>query len=141
MPKTPLHKLRLARTRTLKRIEATELLLFLYRVRLAKIELGINRLAPELPLDGRRQKPNPIFKRGEIGRMAMDRLREATAPLSVLGITLDILRAKGVEWPDAQTRRVTRRAINCAMPAWERRGIVRRYGAGNKTRWSIVRVP
>jgi hypothetical protein len=137
MPKTPLHKLRLARARTLERIEAAEILLFLYRVRLANVELAINRLAPELPLDGRTLNPNPIFKRGEIGRMALDCLREATAPLAVLGITLAILRAKGVEWPDAQTRRVTRRAINCAMPAWERRGIVRRYGAGNKTRWGL----
>ena len=64
MPKTQLHKLRLARARTLDRIEAAEALLFLYRVRLAKIELGINRLAPELPLDGRTLKPNPIYKRG-----------------------------------------------------------------------------
>jgi hypothetical protein len=138
MPKTQLHKLRLARSRTIERIESAELLLFLYRVRLAKIELAINRLAPELPLDGRTLKPNPIFKRGEISRMAMDCLREASKPQSVLGLTLAILRAKGVEWPDAQTRRVTRRAINCAMPAWERRGIVRRHGRGNKTRWSLI---
>lgn len=138
MPKTPLHKLRLARARTLERIEAAELVLFLYRVRLAKIELAINRLAPELPLDGRVQKPNPIFKRGEIARMAMDCLREATGPLTIPGIAVAILRAKGVEWPDSQTIRVTRRAINVAMPAWERRGIVQRHGRGNQTRWGLV---
>ncbi len=138
MPKTPLHKLRLARSRTQEAIEAAELLLFLYRVRLAKVELAINRIAPELPLAGRTLKPNPIFKRGEIGRMTLNCLRAATEPQSVLGLTLAILRAKGVEWPDAQTRLVTRRAINVAMPAWERRGIVQRHGRGNVTRWSLI---
>jgi hypothetical protein len=138
MPKTALHRLRLARSRTQEAIHDTELLLFLYRVRLAKVELAINRIAPELPLDGRTLKPNPIFKRGEIGRMAMDCLRNATGPLSIPGIAVTILRAKGVEWLDSQTIRVTRRAINVAMPAWERRGIVRRYGGGKMTKWGLI---
>jgi hypothetical protein len=138
MPKTKLHRLRLARSRTLEAVHDAELLLFLYRVRLAKIELAINRIAPELPLDGRTLKPNPIFKRGEISRMAMDCLREAAGPLSIPSIAVTILRAKGIAWPDAATIRVTRRAINVAMPAWERRGIVQRYGAGNKTKWGLV---
>lgn len=138
MPKTPLHKLRLARSRTLNAMHQAETLLFLYQVRLAKINLAINRIAPELPLDGRALKPNPIFRRGEISRLAMGCLREAAAPLSVVAIARAILMAKGIDWPDVQTRRRTRRAINCTMPKWEQRGIVRRVGAAKKTRWELA---
>lgn len=138
MPKTPLYRLHRARYSTLDAIESAEMLLFLYRERLTKVEKAIRRLSPVAPLEARIVVPSPIFKRGEIGRMTMDCLRGAMEPISILVITLAILRAKGFEAPDALTRRITRRAINVMMPSWEKRGLVKRHGRGNQTKWGLA---
>ena len=51
-----------------------------YRDKLADIEALIQAIAPDLQLPSRSCRPNPIFARGELRRLAIDMLREAGTP-------------------------------------------------------------
>jgi hypothetical protein len=52
-------------------------------------------LAPELELPPRFRKPNPVFARGELPRLALAILREAGEPLPIAAIAVRALKAKG----------------------------------------------
>ena len=77
MPESELTKLRRARIRCHTAMKQTEALLASYQAKLADLEARIHAIAPELKLQGRFRKPNPIFARGELPRMALAALRQS----------------------------------------------------------------
>jgi hypothetical protein len=138
MPKTPIHRLRLARNSTLKAIKRAEILLTLYSERLTKIETAIHQIAPDAPLSGTVQKPNPLFDRGEVTRLVLDSLRLAECPMSVLEIALWVLGVKNVVFPSPPLRRATRRQVGQALLNQRKRGITDKLGSGQRSKWTLV---
>jgi hypothetical protein len=102
------------------------------------IEAEIQFIAPELQLPQPRRKPNPIFKRGEIPRLALQVLRDAGEPLAVSVIARRVLQAKGVELPTIRVQRMTRSRIRCLFSAYGKRGLVRIVGKGNKAKRGLA---
>jgi hypothetical protein len=102
------------------------------RQRREAIESAIHDLEPELNLPPPNRKPNPVFARNEITRLALDVLREAGEPLGVTEIAVRVLAAKGLPLPSPRIRKMTRarrRAVFAALGSagWcERSGLVRR---------------
>jgi hypothetical protein len=102
------------------------------------IEAEIQSIAPDLQLPAPRRKPNAIFKRGEVPRLAFKVLREAGEPLAVSVIARRVLQAKGIELPTIRVQRRTRSHIRCMFSAWGKRGVVRTVGVGNKAKRELV---
>jgi hypothetical protein len=80
------------------------------------------------------RKPNPIFKRGELHRLALDMLREAGHPLAIWDMALGALRAKDVRFPDRRTMKTTRTKLRETFAKLEARGVARTVGTGRATR-------
>jgi hypothetical protein len=96
MKDTDVTKLRRVRSRAHFALKQAETLAQDYRIKLADLEARIQAIAPNLQLQPRLRKPNPIFARGELRRLAIDMLREAGHPLAIRDMALGALRAKGV---------------------------------------------
>jgi hypothetical protein len=96
-------KLRRARSRAHFALIQAETLAQGYRDKLADLEARIQAIAPDLQLQPRLRKPNPIFARDELRGLAIDMLREAGKPLAIRDMALGALRAKGVRFPDRRT--------------------------------------
>ena len=124
MTDPPLKVLRSKRARIHRVLERLEPLVAGYREKLARIEAEIQAIAPELNLPPRRYKPNPHFARGELPRIAMDILRDATGPLAVRDIAVKALARKGITLPDRRTMKLTRLRLQQTFSAWAKRGIV-----------------
>ena len=93
MVDSPLTELRRARSRCHFALKQAETLAESYRAKLAGIEAAIQAIAPDLQLPPRLHKPNPIFARGELRRLAIDILRETGEPLSIRDMAVGALRA------------------------------------------------
>jgi hypothetical protein len=93
-----LTKLRRARSRAHFALKQAETLAQGYRDQLADLEARIQAIAPDLQLQPRLRKPNPIFVRGELRRLAIDMLREGqnerNAPLVPISGKCNVL------WPE-----------------------------------------
>ena len=131
---SPLTKLRRARSRCHFALKQAERLAESYRDKLADLEARIQAIAPDLQLPSRLRKPNPIFARGELRRLAIDMLREADEPLSIRDMALGALKAKGVRFPDRRTMKATRVRLREAFAKLQGRGMARTVGSGRKTR-------
>ncbi len=108
MPNQRLARLRRARVICNKQIVRLESLLAYQRTRRDAIEADIQAIAPELWLPPATRKRDPIFKRGEMPRLALQVLREAGEPLAVSVIARRVLQAKGIELPTMAVQRRTR---------------------------------
>lgn len=138
MKDTDLTKLRRARTRCHFALKQAETLAQGYRDKLADLEARIQAIAPDLKLPPRFHKPNPIFKRGELRRLAIDMLREAEKPLAIRDMALGALRAKGVRFPDRHTMKRTRTKLRETFGKLQARGMARTVGMGKATRRALV---
>jgi hypothetical protein len=90
-----LERLRHARVVCNKNIAKLESQLAYQRSRREAIEVEMQAIAPDLQLPAPRRKPNTLFARGELPRMALTVLREAGEPLAVSVIARRVLQAKG----------------------------------------------
>lgn len=73
---------------------------------------------------------NPIFKRGEVTRLALTVLREAGEPLAVSVIAVRILAAKGIPLPTPTVRKIAKSRLRHAFSDLEKRGVVCSVGVG-----------
>ncbi len=133
-----LARLRLARVRCNENISRLESMLAFQRSRREAIEAAIHDLQPELQLPAPNRKPNPIFKRGEITRLALQVMREAGEPLSVSVIAVRVLAAKGIDLPTPTIRKMTKSRLRAALLAFGKRGVVRTVGAGDERKKELV---
>jgi len=133
-----LARLRLQRVSCNQQIARLERLLAAKRERLAAIEATIHDLEPELRLPAPTHKPNPIFARGEVTRLALATLREAGEPLPVSVIAVRILAAKGVALPPPRIRRMAKSRLRAVFAALERRGVVRTVGEGMEAKRALT---
>jgi hypothetical protein len=138
MKDSDLTKLRRARSRAHLALKQAETMAQGYRDKLADLEARIQAIAPDLQLLPRFRKPNPIFKRGELRRLAIDMLREAGRPLAIRDMAVAALRAKGVRFPDRRTMKRTRIRVREIMGGLEKRGLTRTVGTGRATRRVLV---
>jgi len=129
--RTDLEKLRRTRSQIHRQLAKPEPLVTDYRAKLAEVEAGIRAIAPELDLPRRFRDPNPIFRRGELPRVAMAVLREAEGPLPIRAIAVRALAMKGIALPDRMLRRRTRHRLRIILAAFDRRGVTVRVGDGN----------
>jgi hypothetical protein len=104
----------------------------------ADLEARIQAIAPDLQLQPRLRKPNPIFARGELRRLAIDMLREAGHPLAIRDMALGALRAKGVRFPDRRTMKQTRVLSREVFAKLQARGVAQTVGTGKATRRALV---
>ena len=132
-----LARLRLSRVKTNQNIARLEGLLAFQRERLAGIEAAIHDLEPELKLPPNRRAMNPIFKRGEVTRLALTVLREAGEPLAVSVIAVRILAAKGINLPPPRIRKMTKGRLRHAFSDLEKRGVVCSVGEGMEARRAL----
>lgn len=135
---SPLTKLRRARARVHRQLDKLEPMVQGYRDKLADITSWIQVLAPELNLPPRRYRPNPVFERQELPRLAMDIMREANGPLSVKEISIRALAVKGVTLPDIRTLKAVRKRLAQTMAIWGKRGLVVKVGTGKEGRRRLV---
>jgi hypothetical protein len=133
-----LTKLRRKRSRIHRVLDRLEPLLAGYRAKLADTEARIHELAPELALQSRHRRPNPIFARGELTRLALDVLREAGEPLPVAVIAVRALARKGIALPDPTLRRRTRHRLRQMFAVLGKRGVTVRVGSGKGSRRGIA---
>lgn len=96
--------------------------------------MQIREIAPELELPPRFRKPNPVFARTELTRLALAILREADEPLPIAAIAVRALKAKGIAWPEPALRRYTRNKLREAFGKLRARGVTDTVGTGNATR-------
>jgi hypothetical protein len=132
-----LANLRRVRLYTHKQLDRYEPLVERLRVKLAETEAAIQAIAPELPLPHRRHKPNAIFARGEMSRMALGVLRQAGEPLPIRVIAVRMLASKGIALPDPTTRGWLRKRLRIAFAASDRRGVTVRIGQGHGARRAL----
>jgi hypothetical protein len=133
-----LTKLRRARSRAHFVLEQAEPLAQGYRDKLVDIEARIQAIAPDLQLQPRLRKPNPIFARGELRRLAIDMLREAGKPLAIRDMALGTLKAKGVRFPHRRTMKGTRVRLREVFAKLQARGVARTVGTGKATRRALA---
>lgn len=129
-----LEYLRRARVTVHAHLARLEPLVAGYHAKLAEIEAEIQEHDPQLRLQPRKYKPNPIFARRELPRLALTVLREAGEPLPIRVITVRVLAAKGIAMPDPTLRRRTRNRLRTMFAALDRRGVTVRIGDGNAAR-------
>ena len=134
MRESGLTKLRRKRQRIHRQLDKLEPLVAGYRAMLRDTEARIHELALQL----RRRVANPVFKRGELTRFALDILREAGEPLPVATIAARALARKGVALPDPKLRRYTRNKVRAALIALGKRGMTMSVGSGKETRRGIA---
>ena len=133
-----LANLRRARSRCHFRLKQAEDLAQSYRDKLADLESRIRAIAPELELPVRFRRPNPVFARTELTRLALAILREAGEPLPIAAVAVRALRAKGVTWPDPVLRRRTRTKLRAAFGKLRARGVLVAVGSGNGTKHRLA---
>jgi hypothetical protein len=138
MGDSELTKLRRARSRAHFALKQAETLAQNYRDKLADIEARIQAIAPDLQLQPRLRRPNPIFARGELRRLAIDMLREAGHPLAIRDMALGALKAKGVRFPDRRAMKGTRVRLREVFAKLQARGVARTVGAGKATRRALI---
>jgi hypothetical protein len=105
-----------------------------YQAKLARVDAKIQELDPQLWMPPRHYRPNPVFARGELPRIAMSIMREEAAPLATITIAMRALAQKGVTQPGPGLRKLIRIRLTQMMGTWEKRGIVRRVGRNKGTR-------
>ncbi len=138
MVDSELTKLRRARARVHMNLRKLEPLIAGYYLKAAELEARIQALAPELLLPPRRYRPNPVFARGELPRLAMDILRAAGEPLPTREIAVRALAAKGVALPDRRIMKLTRMRLGQLFSALQKRGVTVRVGSGRDGKRGLV---
>jgi hypothetical protein len=137
MKDTDVTKLRRVRSRAHFALKQAETLAQDYRIKLADLEARIQAIAPDLQLPARPRKPTPIFKRGELARLALTMLRTSDRPLAIREMALGALAAKGIRFPDRRTMRQTVR-LREVFAKLQDRGVARTVGTGKATRRALV---
>lgn len=139
MPETDLTKLRRARTRCHKSLKQAEALLALYQAKLADIEARIYAIAPEMDLPARFHKPNPVFARGEMTRLALDVLRDADRPLLMREIAAAMVARKGVGLLERRLIDHTHNRLSCVLATMHKRGRITMVSVRDRWRWVVCR--
>lgn len=129
-----LTKLRRKRSRVHQALDRLEPMVADYRAKLAELEAAIQALAPELQLHPRRYKPNPVFARDELPRLALAVMRDADVPLPTRVIAARALALKGILLPDPHVMDLTRLRLQQTFVKWTRRGLIVTVGKGNARR-------
>lgn len=140
MRDSELTKLRRKRSRVHQALDRLEPLVADYRAKLAELEAAIQVLAPELQLHPRRYKPNPVFARGELPRLALTILREAGEPIPTRLIAARALALKGIPLPDPHIIELTRLRLQQTFVKWTRRGLLVSIGKGNARRRMLSKI-
>ncbi len=138
MPSKELYNLRQQRRRVCANLAKLEPMVAGYHAKLAEVEAAILAIDPQLWLPPRRYKPNLVFKRQELPRLAMTILRQAREPLPVKDIARKALAAKGVRFPDRRTMKQTRVRLQKVFWKWDARGLTVKVGTGNGTRRGLT---
>jgi hypothetical protein len=138
MKDTDVTKLRRARSRAHFALKRAETLVQDYRVKLVDLEARIQAIAPELQLPARPRKPNPIFKRGELARLALTMLRTSDRPLAIREMALGAVAAKRIRFPDRRTIGQTHVGLREVFAKLQDRAVARTVGTGKATRLALV---
>jgi hypothetical protein len=139
MPETLLARLRRQRRRICAQLRKFEPLVADYQAKLARIEARMQELDPQLWVPPRHYRPNPVFARGELPRLAMAIMRQANRPMGTLDIAMRALAIKGVTQPGPGRRKLIRTRMVQLLGGWAKRGLVVRVGRGRATRTTLVR--
>ena len=138
MPNSPVTTLRRKRSRIHFQLAKHERMVALYREKLATIEAAIHEISPELDLPVRHRKPNPVFARGELPRLALTILREAGEPLAIREIAVRALARKGIALPGPTMRKDARRRLRMVFSLLNHRGVTRVVGEGNEAKRELA---
>ena len=138
MPDTELQSLRRKRRRICAKLAKLEPLVADYHAKLATVEAAILAIDPQLWLPPRRYKPNPVFARGELPRLAMAIMRAEGRPLPVAVIARRCLAAKGEAMPVPRLVKVTKNRLHNLLLAWDGRGLTVKVGSGMATRRGLA---
>jgi hypothetical protein len=136
---TDLANLRRARSRAHFALKQAEMQVESYAYKVAEIEAAIQAVAPDLNLPPRFYKPNPVFARNELPRLAIDILRHAGGPLATREIALRAFAAKWISCPDRRPFKVIRTRLVQFLSRMDAKGIKRKVGEGRATRRGLVR--
>jgi hypothetical protein len=134
MPEKEITRLRRKRVRIHRALDRLEPLIAGYRAKLARVEARIQEIAPELPLSGRRRSPDPHFARGELTRLALDVMRQASEPMRIRDIAAAALRRKGLYPPSRTLLCRTVHRLQGTFAVLGKRGVVEKVGEGKETR-------
>lgn len=139
MPEKETTRLRRQRRRVVANLRTLEPQVAIYREKLDRIDARLRELDPELFIAPRHYKPNPVFTRQELPRLAMAIMREEGAPLPVGVIAVRALARKGVTAPGPGLRKLIRVRLQQYLGVQEKRGVVVKVGTGNATRRGLVK--
>lgn len=139
MPEKETSRLRRQRRRVVAQLRKLEPLVADYQAKLDRIDTRLRELDPELFIAPRHYKPNPVFARQELPRLAMAIMREAGEPLPVGVIAVRALARKGVTAPGPGLRKLIRVRLQQYLGVQEKRGAVVKVGTGNVTRRGLAK--
>ncbi len=83
-----------------------------------------------------RYKPNPLFRRGECFRMALEVLREAGKPLTSKEVAMRMLQKRGVPEPKAGQIRHMAAVVHSSFRNHQNKAVWR-LNDGTQTQWKI----
>src|SRR5579872_2646062 len=115
MATTKLAKLRVQRANIHQALARLEPQVAAFQAKLTAVEAGIQEIAPELDLPRRWRRRNPVFRYGELTRIALGVLRVAEGPLTIDAIAVRALAAKGITLPERVLRRRTCHDLRAAL--------------------------
>src|ERR1700722_12863650 len=123
MPEKEQTRLRRHRRGVVAQLRKLEPLVAGYQAKLARIDARLRELDPDLFIAPRHYKPNPVFKRQELPRLAMAIMREEGKPLPVGVIAVRALARKGIDKPGPGLRKTTRVRLQNVFWKWDARGL------------------
>jgi hypothetical protein len=129
---TDLANLRRARSRAHFALKQAEMQVESYAYKVAEIEAAIQAIAPDLNLPPRFYKPNPVFARNELPRLAIDILRHAGVHWRPGRSRYARSRPRGFPSPIGGRSKWSGRAWCSSCPGWTPRGSHGRLGRGGR---------
>lgn len=128
---TELNNLRRARSRCHLKLKQAEAIVARYQAHLADLQARIQAIAPDLGLPPRFYKPNQIFARGELPRVALAILREAGTPLPIRVIAVRALARKECQAPTRRIFKMTRVRLQQLFRRLDAKGLTFKVGRGS----------
>ena len=112
-------------------------------VALDNVEATLRIFDPEIDLGQIAPRKVPTAHhafRGEVSRIVLEALREATRPLSTTQLAEHVMRERGLDVNDKALCRVMSRRVGACLRNWGRQGAIRSMlGPGQVNLWEIVR--
>ena len=113
-------------------------------VALDNVESTLRLFAPDIDMASIAPRPVPPAHhafRGEVSRIILEGLRQASGPLSTTALTERVMRERGLDLNDTRLKQTMGRRVGACLNHWRRvRGVVKSMpGPGQVNLWEVVR--